>query len=228
MQTITDAPGMLMTMDSNDGQNGTLDEAFETLRDELSRGLLYTHGRANANTTKLLEVASFSYALMELLIERGLLTVEELDERKSQMVERLAPKFVEKGMGVALTEGDQDKRSYEGQVAINCSDRLPLCQAACCRLQFALTAQDLEEGTVKWDLARPYMIRRSADGYCHHLDRCTKGCSIYDDRPIVCRGYDCRNDKRIWEDFDNYVVSPELEKLFPDECDAPNEASSEA
>ena len=41
---------------------------LESLRDELARGLMYTHSRANANTSKMLEVAAFSYALIELLI----------------------------------------------------------------------------------------------------------------------------------------------------------------
>src|SRR2546421_6276826 len=52
---------------------------------------------------------------------------------------------------------------------------------------FALTVQDLEEGRVKWDLGRPYMIRHDADGYCHHVERETKRCGIYENRPVVCR-----------------------------------------
>ncbi len=187
----------------------------ETLRQEISEGLLYVHSRANANTSKLLEVASFSYALMELLMERGLISVEELDERKRVVAERLLEKFTEKGMGVALTKDEADKYAYQSTVQIDCENRIPLCRAACCRLSFALTLQDVEEGKVKWDLGRPYMIRRDPDGYCHHLDRRRQGCGIYEQRPVVCRGYDCRKDSRIWADFESRVVSPELEKLFP-------------
>jgi hypothetical protein len=189
--------------------------ANETLREELAEGLLYAHSRANANTNKLLEVASFSYALMELLMERGIITVEELDARKSAMNERLVAKFSEKGMGVALTTIDGDKYAFQSTVQIDCESRIPLCRAACCRLGFALSRQDVEEGHVKWELGYPYMIRRGADGYCHHLDRTRMGCGIYDRRPVVCRGYDCRKDARIWADFENQVVSPDLEKLFP-------------
>jgi Fe-S-cluster containining protein len=186
----------------------------EDLRDEVAESLLYVHSRANANTSKILEVASFSYALMELLIERGVIAVEELDERKREVGQRLVEKLVEKGMGVALTKEEIDKYACDGQVQIDCAGRLHLCRAACCRLSFALSAQDLEEGTVKWDLGRPYMIRRSSDNYCHHLDRGTCGCGIYQQRPLVCRSYDCRQDKRIWEDFANRIVSPQLENLF--------------
>ncbi len=51
------------------------------LRQEVAEGLLYTHGRLNSNTSKTLEAASFLYALVELLNEKGVLTIEELDER---------------------------------------------------------------------------------------------------------------------------------------------------
>jgi len=187
----------------------------EALREEIAEGLLYAHSRANANTSKLLEVASFSYALMELLMERGIISVEELDERKRAMGERLLTKFTEKGMGVALMKTEEDKYAYQSTVQIDCENRIPLCRAACCRLNFALSQQDVEEGRVKWDLGHPYMIRRESDGYCHHLDRHRLGCGIYEQRPVVCRGYDCRKDARIWADFENKVVSPDLEKLFP-------------
>jgi hypothetical protein len=187
----------------------------ETLRDEIVGGLLYVHSRANANTSRLLEVASFSYALMELLMERGIITVQELDERKRAMGERLLAKFNEKGMGVALMKSEADKYAYESTVRIDCENRILQCRAACCRLNFALTQQDVEEGRVNWDLSTPYMIRRAPDGYCHHLDRRRMGCGIYNERPVVCRGYDCRKDARIWADFENHVLSPDLEKLFP-------------
>jgi hypothetical protein len=189
--------------------------SLEQLRDDVAAGLMYAHGRENANTSKVLEVASFSYALIELLMERGVISVEELDERKRQVGQRLAEKFAEKGMGVALTNDEQDKYAYEGGVEIDCENRIALCRGACCRLSFALTVQDLEEGRVRWDLRRPYMIRHEEDGYCHHVERETKRCGLYANRPVVCRAYDCRKDKRIWEDFENRVVSPDLEKLFP-------------
>lgn len=188
---------------------------FEKLRNDVAAGLMYAHGRENANTSKVLEVASFSYALIELLMERGVISVEELDERKKQVGQRLAEKFAEKGMGVALTNDEQDKYAYEGSVEIDCENRMALCRGACCRLSFALTVQDLEEGRVKWDLGRPYMIRHDEDGYCHHVERESKRCGLYENRPVVCRAYDCRKDKRIWEDFENRVVSPDLENLFP-------------
>ena len=185
----------------------------EELRQEVAQGFLYTHSRANANSSKLLEVASFSYALIELLAERGVITVHELDERKDRVNKRLAEKFAEKGMGVALTTDGKEAGGQSPGVEIDCENRLHLCHAACCRLRFALTAREVEKGRVRWNLGQPYMIRQGEDGYCHHFDRSDQRCGIYEDRPFVCRAYDCRNDKRIWEDFEERIISPDLEKL---------------
>jgi hypothetical protein len=52
------------------------------MSNDLSSGLAYTHTRITDNTKKKLGVASFLYALIELLNEKRLLTIEELDERK--------------------------------------------------------------------------------------------------------------------------------------------------
>ena len=50
------------------------------LRRHIAQGL-YTHSRLNANTSRTLEAMSFLYALIELLEEKGLITIAELDAR---------------------------------------------------------------------------------------------------------------------------------------------------
>lgn len=184
------------------------------LRSEMLDGMLYAHTRANSNTSKLLEVTAFSYALIELLQEKGLITVERLDARKNEMAARLAEKFRRAGMGAMLQEPEQDKYTFEGEAKIDCEDRLHLCKAACCKLAFALSKQDVEERIARWDIGHPYMNARAADGYCVHLQRQMCRCTIYQHRPLPCRAYDCRRDKRIWQDFENRVINPELDALF--------------
>jgi hypothetical protein len=101
------------------------------LRQEVVQGLLYTHSRANANTTKTLEAASFLYALIELMSEKGLITIEELDERKRTVGERLAKQFRETGMGAVFQDPEYEKYSFDGGVEIDCENRIPFCRAAC-------------------------------------------------------------------------------------------------
>ena len=195
-------------------------EAWKELRTELARGLEYTHVRANTNTGKLLEVASFAYSVIELLAEKGIITIDEVDERKNVVAERLGDKFREAGMGVVRSEPELDKYTLESTVEIDCESRIDVCKAACCRLQFALSKQDVEEGIVEWEFSQPYLIKRAPDGYCTHLeleDGCR--CGVYAHRPVPCRAYDCREDTRIWADFENRIPSPDLAKLFPEDAD---------
>jgi len=179
-------------------------------RDEVAAGFRYAHFRADANTGKLLEVASFLYAAIDMLSQKGLLDIAELDERKKEAAAQLVEKFSERGMGVVYQKPEQDKYSFESVAKIDCENRIHLCRAACCKLPFALSKQDVEEGVVRWDFSRPYLIAHGPDGYCQHLDQEKKCCSSYAHRPIPCRGYDCSRDKRIWLDFENRVINQSI------------------
>jgi Fe-S-cluster containining protein len=185
-------------------------------RDEVARGLLYCHSRLNSNTSKLLESASFLYALVELLADKGLVEIQELEEKKVEVAARLLDSYLDRGMGVAMQEDERDKYTFNETVEIDCESRVHLCKASCCRMSFALSQQDVEEGAIKWDLGRPYLIAQDADGYCRHLDRESSCCTVREQRPLPCRGYDCRKDKRVWLDFENRIINPELEQLFSD------------
>lgn len=180
------------------------------LRQETAEGFLYAHTRLSQNTNKTLECSSFVYALVELLNERGLINIEELDQRKKVVAERLIAQLKEKGLGVMLQEEEEDKYSFKGEAKVDCENRLEFCQAACCRLRFALSKQDVYEGVIKWDLGRPYLIAQDKDGYCTHFERGSCRCTVRVQRPVPCRGYDCKNDKRIWLDFENKIVNPNI------------------
>ena len=89
--------------------NRAIQITLRQFRDEITGGFLYTHSRANANSNQLLEATSFLYALVELLVEKGLITIEELDARKNVVAKRVEQRFLEKDMGVNLREPKQDK-----------------------------------------------------------------------------------------------------------------------
>jgi Fe-S-cluster containining protein len=194
-------------------------------RDEVAGGLLYCHSRLNSNTSKLLESASFLYALVELLADKGLVEIEELEEKKVEVAARLLDSYLDRGMGVAMQEDERDKYTFDETAEIDCESRVHLCKASCCRMSFALSQQDVEEGAIKWDLGRPYLIAQDSDGYCRHLDRESSCCTVREQRPLPCRGYDCRKDKRVWLDFENRIVNPDLEQLFSDNASKTPKAS---
>jgi len=175
---------------------------------DLLRGLVYTHNRANANTTELHQTTATVGALVDLLIESGLVNTQALEKRREELSVELKREYLGRGMAVAMQEFDVSKYEFKGAPEIDCENRLHLCHAACCRLPFALSSEDVQEGVVKWDLGQPYMNARETDGYCSHLDRGTCQCTVYKQRPIPCRGYDCRKDGRVWIDFEKRVVNP--------------------
>src|SRR5215472_12078693 len=159
------------------------------LRQQVAEGLFYTHVRLSQGTNKTLEASAFLYSLIELLNEKGLITIQELDQRKKAVGERLAAQLKEKGLGVMLQDPEEDKYSFQGEVKIDCGSRLHLCHAACCRLRFALSKQDIYEGVVQWDLGHPYLIAQGKDGYCTHMERGNCRCTVREQRPVPCRAY---------------------------------------
>jgi Fe-S-cluster containining protein len=101
-----------------------------------------------------------------------------------------------------------DERDVEHpEVIVDCAARMHICHAVCCKLDFALSAEEVERGAVRWDLGRPYFIRHGSSGHCVHNDRETGACGVYDDRPAPCRHYSCATDTRIWSDFDRMELN---------------------
>jgi Fe-S-cluster containining protein len=190
-----------------------LDDILELVydqRQEVTRGLLYNHTRINSITAKNIEVSSFLYALIEILNEKGLLTIEELDERKKQVAERLVRKFVESGIGLMYQDPEEDKYTFEKESIVDCESRLHVCRAICCKLPFALSRQDVKEGIVSWEFGRPYLIAHGDDGYCVHLDQNTFQCTVRDHRPVPCRGFGCQDNEKwhVWADYEKMVLNP--------------------
>jgi Fe-S-cluster containining protein len=137
-----------------------------------------------------------------------------LNEGHKRILNRLA-QHARPAPRVKLRLLGPDKRTVP-RGDIDCDALLDLCQARCCAFAFALSPQDLDERVVKWNLDDPYMIKQERDGYCTHLDRARRGgCTIYDDRPVPCREYDCRGDARVWIDFERRIPAPMPEGVVP-------------
>jgi hypothetical protein len=101
-----------------------------------------------------------------------------------------------------------DKYGLAPGEPIDCAARIPLCKARCCSFRVALTAQDIQERKLDWDLMEPYVLPRGEDRYCGYLDRAGGGCTVYGHRPATCREYSCREDRRVWIDFDRRIPAP--------------------
>jgi len=170
----------------------------------LERGLRFSHVMMSVLQDQGNEAIAYVQALTELLIEKGVLTADELEaplERARDEVGKVVvPRVRLADMG--------DKYALDQNVRIDCASLIPLCQARCCTFRFFLTKQDLDEGIARWDYGNPYWINQADDGYCCHSAPQTRGCTIHQSRPHVCRNYDCRHDKRVWLDFDKRIPAP--------------------
>jgi Fe-S-cluster containining protein len=145
-----------------------------------------------------MEIEAMLYGLIDLLLANGVVPPEALKKAAREIQQEQA---AQKNPGLPLVALRRDDAESATPVVVNCAERLPICKAACCRLEFALSQHEVESGQVKWDLGRPYFIRKGSDGYCCHNQRDTGGCEVYANRPAVCRHYSCASDQRIWKDF---------------------------
>lgn len=101
----------------------------------------------------------------------------------------------------------RDKYAVES-AEIDCAARIPLCKARCCTMDVTLSAQDLAEGGIPFDILQPYALPRDpVTKQCVCMDA-TGACTIYERRPGACRAYDCRHDKRVWLDFEARIPAP--------------------
>lgn len=176
---------------------------------EILDGFLYAYRQMDMSAVKLFDASAHVYALVELLISKGIIGIDELDERKRAVEKRLNANFKQAEIGVRVRRDEVDKYAMPGQVEIDCENRMHLCHGICCSFAFPLTMQDIKEG-IRWSLGRPFLNARGDDGYCVKWDHVSHRCGIYEHRPAVCREYDCRQDSRVWLDFDKMIINPEL------------------
>lgn len=184
------------------------------IENQIEAGGLFTHSALSIHAERINRIEAFLYGLADELLERGHVTEERLRVQTVRVADELSEKRETLSGGVQLRV-DDDAPVVENK--LDCAARMHICKAVCCRLSFPLSAPEVESGKVKWELGKPYFVRRDAAGCCVHLDG-KKGCEVYQDRPRVCRGYSCEKDERIWKDFDKMVLNQEWidENLKPE------------
>ena len=178
-------------------------DPLNELERQVEGGNLFAHSTLTEHATRINEAAAIVNGLVGLLVQRGLIEGEELLAAVDSVRERTEQAGHHAHVGIAV----RVEQDFE-EPQIDCAARLPICKAACCRLHFALSVEEVERGgPLRWELGHPYFNRHNADGYCHQWD---DGCGIYDERPSVCRSYTCAGDDRIWKDFDAMELNHEF------------------
>lgn len=78
------------------------------------------------------------------------------------------------------------------------------CEAVCCRLTVVLMPEDhVPTWLIERDESGMETLAKGEDGWCAAVDPNTFGCTIYEDRPTICRKFamgspSCRDERHKW------------------------------
>ena len=153
------------------------------LERQVERSQLFTHTALGESFARVGETSAFVHGLIDVLLDKGVVTEDEVRSAVANVHQQLAAQGEFAGAGTLIRLEDTPEVE-ERTIEVDCQARLPVCQAVCCKLNFALTIREIESGAVKWDLGRPYHIRHEEDGYCTHLQHNGGGCRIYAIDPV--------------------------------------------
>jgi hypothetical protein len=173
-------------------------------RSEIEDGLRFVIHQLTDGKLQHADVHATLKALIDTLIEAGAMTPEQFERRRQSNLDMATVRLSERPM--LKLEPTHDKYAITDLPDVDCAALMPICKARCCKLTVCLSRQDLDEREIVWDYGKPYQIRKKDDNYCYHNDAQTHGCGVYQRRPAICRSYDCREDDRIWIDFEKRIV----------------------
>ena len=177
----------------------------DSLRSDLEEALRFLNHSTIAGKLVHADVVATLAALVDTLVAHGVIPPAEFERRRQRALDAQKVKLEEQ-TDVRFGEA-VDKYALADLPEIDCASIIPICKARCCTLSVFCSAQDLDEGVVKWDYSRPYRLRKREDDYCVHSEPQTRQCGIYERRPAICRTYDCRQDGRIWRDFEKRILA---------------------
>ncbi|CAN5715650.1 hypothetical protein BH11MYX2_BH11MYX2_26890 [soil metagenome] len=177
---------------------------------ELEEGLRHLHRMEMQTKLRLDDVEAKLEAAAKLLHRAQIIHERSLEAEISQQRMRLNQE--RRGDATVVLGPDVDK--YEVETSkVNCAERMHLCKARCCRLAVALDFKDVEDG-LRWEYSRPYEIKRDkTSGYCVYSEEKTHRCHCYDQRPAICRTYDCSTDARVWDDFEKMIPAKWMDEV---------------
>lgn len=158
---------------------------------------------SNERTEQMVaELASVIETLLTILAKKG-----ELDEGHLRVVQKLRKHAKLIQTPQIQLERAPDKYAVENS-EVDCAARMHLCHGRCCAFSIPLSAQDLREGKLEWQIDKPYYLAKASTGYCTYQQEATGFCGNYEHRPATCRRYDCRDDSRVWIDFEKMIPAP--------------------
>jgi Fe-S-cluster containining protein len=191
-------------LDFSNNLSKKLTVVFRELRSSTSRNSSMIQSVQAEIRDLILDVALLKRALTSL----GHVGVMERRRIEKELVRELfPPSQPRQGTGLVISYPNRQPVKK-----VDCENRLHLCKAACCRIfNVGLSPEEVQSDRYDWNPRQPYALHTNRQG-CVHLAAGSCACAIYDKRPGVCQTYSCEKDQRIWADFENKIINPELKK----------------
>src|SRR5437763_332825 len=100
-----------MTEDNRPNASTSRQQDLACLERQMERGSLFTHTILSRNADRIHEIESFLYGIIDVLIEKGMLTQDELLQSAGAVRQEMEEKGQTIGPGIALRiEGDGTKQ----------------------------------------------------------------------------------------------------------------------
>ena len=153
--------------------------------------------------------------LIDLLSAQGVIDPGAFDDKRDELEQVMAKEHARAWRGPTLAPDHASPGGEIPEVLVDCERRHPTCHSACCVIyRVHLTAPEVRAGQLLWDLTDPYRLVRKQFGRCAYLDEERQQCTIWENRPQVCRGYSCATDTNIWKDFDAMELNSPVAAFF--------------
>jgi hypothetical protein len=194
------------TTSEHEPSRAATESPLEELERQATQGAMHAHTVDSQLAERIHALESTLYGLVDVLVAKRVVGEAEVAESAHRSAQTIEERGERAHGGVVLRVDPPGEQTFS---PVNCAERIPVCKAICCRLSFPLTAEEVQDGQLKWDLGRPYFIRHDARGACVHQDSTTGACGVYHHRPGLCSRYTCETDQRIWKDFANHILNHE-------------------
>ena len=117
-------------------EDKTVQTNHHSLERQIIRSSFYTHTTIGKQSERINEIESFLYGLSDLMIKKGIVLPEELataaEDVRNEMFEK--GEQVHAGVGIRIDKSEKDREF----IPVNCDERIHICKAICCKLNFPL------------------------------------------------------------------------------------------
>ena len=113
---------------------------LDDLARQVERASLFTHSALGRNGARVRELESFVYGLIDALLAEGVVGSDAVEMAVKRVRERARHERRHPRARRRAAHRSAARARQEPPAEVDCAARMHVCQAVCCKLDFALTA----------------------------------------------------------------------------------------